>query len=162
MLVFIKVEVTVLDENDNFPLFPSTNVEYQVSETAQKDLILTPVVAASDKDKDNNSKITYTAQGEGVPDVFSVDSASGEIKLNGTLNYENKSKYNFLIIAEDGGSVPKKNNLNVTIVVLDFNDNAPEFDSNLYTETISEVSRASILHDRKDCDVNCYYNLEHW
>ncbi len=144
-LFVLKVEITVLDENDNFPVFPGSNVEYQLSE-ASVPFIFTPVVAAVDIDKDNNSKITYTAEGEGVPNVFSVNTTNGEIRLVGTLNFELKNTYVFLIFAEDGGDIPKKNNLTVTITVLDFNDNNPEFEMNVYTETISEVSKLYYDH----------------
>ena len=120
-------------------MFSSTLAEYQISENAIDDTDLAPLAAASDADKGNNSKITYTASGEGVPNVFTVDPLVGTIQLVGQLNFEIKEKYTFIVFAEDGGVVPKSSNITIVINVLDFNDNEPEFNKSFYTASISEV-----------------------
>lgn len=137
--IFSKVEITVNDENDNDPAFSAATAEYLLVETAQMGTILTPVEVATDKDKGSNSMITYTATGDAIPNVFNVNSTTGYIELVGTLNFEMKKIYNFVVTAQDGGVSPKSTSIDIIVEVMDFNDNAPEFDTNLYQELVSEV-----------------------
>ena len=130
------MEITVLDENDNVPKFPDDNVEYQLVETALPKTILSPVILATDADKDENAEITYSG---GEPGVFSVNSTTGYISLLSELNYEEKSQYVFKIFSHDGGSPSKSDNITVKVSVLDFNDNEPQFEFNKYTKSIYEV-----------------------
>lgn len=97
------------------------------------------MIAATDADTGDNSLLYYSAVGEGIPDVFHVNNATAEIEIVGTLNFEYKTQYSFIITAQDSGMDPMNDTLNVTIEILDFNDNAPEFSQNGYASSVYEV-----------------------
>ena len=131
-----------MDENDNAPRFPDSVAEYSLLETASIGDLLTPVLTATDSDIGSNSNITYHLTGEGVPLVFDIDSISGEITLQSTLNHELTQNYTFTLYAIDNGSTPLTSSPNVTITVIvqDFNDNAPILNHTIYNKTVNEVS----------------------
>ena len=142
---FLKVEVTVLDENDNAPKFATEIADYVYVESTPVNTILLPVRTADDADKGDNALITYSLTGEGVPDVFSVNSSNGEIKLESELNYEIKNTYTLLLVAVDNGTPSMSGNITIEFEVLDFNDNSPEFDKSNYPVTLDEVSCFKLL-----------------
>ena len=107
--------------------------------------MLLPVRIADDADKGDNALITYSLTGEGVPDVFSVNSSNGEIKLESELNYEIKNTYTLLLVAVDGGTPSMSGNITIEFEVLDFNDNSPVFDKSNYPVTLDEVSCFKLL-----------------
>ena len=48
------------------------------------------------------------------------------------LDRETTPKYSYILTAFDGGFPPKKDLINLTVIILDDNDNNPEFKQNLY------------------------------
>ena len=58
------------------------------------------------------------------------------IKLEDTLDREDKDSYAVQVVAKDAGSPPKQNTLNVHISVIDVNDNFPVFSKKFYNISI--------------------------
>lgn len=78
--------------------------------------------------------------GDGVPSTlpFSLDKTSGEITVKGKLDYEKQTRYQFNVVAIDGG-IPAKNDTAVVIVpISNVNDNNPRFKNSTYSIEISE------------------------
>lgn len=107
----VAVEITVLDENDNTPVFNKTPSFIPIdSETRVETVIAT--FEASDADSGENGFVTYSiANEEETP--FIMDSYSGEMKLRGML--EAKS-YELRIRASDWGS-PLRRETEVGVIV---------------------------------------------
>ena len=63
-------------------------------------------------------------------------STSGRIRSLTPLDYEKVNSYTITVVATDGGGL--KTSTNVSISVTDVNDNAPRFDRNPYTGSVSE------------------------
>uniref|UniRef100_A0AAY4EM86 Protocadherin-16 n=1 Tax=Denticeps clupeoides TaxID=299321 RepID=A0AAY4EM86_9TELE len=121
-----SVEVTVLDVNDNSPRFGSSSYAVEVAEDAA---VGSPVleVTASDADDGDDGKILYFLSHE-ANGAFAVDPDSGVISIVAALDREKKSLYSFQVFAADlSPSSPRNTTAQVTITILDVNDNAPFF-----------------------------------
>ncbi|XP_076090651.1 cadherin-23-like isoform X2 [Mytilus galloprovincialis] len=138
----MSVTITVLDENDNNPVFDEAEIEVEFEE--EKDCSSNPIttISATDADKSgtNNSRITYSLLNG--TQHFTLDS-SGILKCKSTLDYEDKSFYQITVKAEDNGSSPLSSTQNITINIKDVNDNAPIFKSPPPTITIRYLSSAA-------------------
>ncbi|XP_032952022.1 protocadherin alpha-1 isoform X10 [Rhinolophus ferrumequinum] len=124
----VQLLITVLDVNDNAPLFAQAVYRVHLLETlANGTLVVT--VNASDADEGVNGEIIFFF-GSDVPlnikKNFKIDSSSGEIRLIGRLDYEETKSYEIQVKAVDKGSPPMSNHCKVLVKVLDVNDNAPE------------------------------------
>ncbi|XP_063046161.1 protocadherin gamma-A11-like [Engraulis encrasicolus] len=120
----VKISVSVLDANDNAPVFSEAVYRVSLAENITKGSTVLRV-SASDKDIGANSDITYAfAQSSGKAlDVFSIDSKTGDIVVNGPLDFEKTKQYELNVEAVDSGDLTDTSN--VLIEVLDVNDNAP-------------------------------------
>ncbi|XP_058398237.1 protocadherin alpha-1-like [Diceros bicornis minor] len=124
----VQLLITVLDVNDNAPLFSQALYRVHLSETTAKGTLVT-ILNASDADEGVNGEIVFSF-GSDVPlnvqKNFKIDSSSGEIRLIGRLDYEETKSYEIQVKAVDKGSPPMSNHCKVLVKVLDVNDNAPE------------------------------------
>lgn len=68
---------------------------------------------------------------------FSIDLHSGQLSSR-PLDREQVKQYRLVVSAHDQGEPPLAGMCNVTVVVLDQNDNDPQFDHNEYSATIAE------------------------
>ena len=57
-----------------------------------------------------------------------------QVVTMGLLDREKADKYQVIIECEDGGDPSLKTSRELSIRVLDYNDNAPEFGQNVYTQ----------------------------
>ncbi|KAI8035371.1 hypothetical protein M5D96_011814 [Drosophila gunungcola] len=128
---YLQVNVTILDVNDNPPIFDHSDYNVSLNETA---LPGTPVVTvmASDNDLGDNSKITYyLAETE---HQFTVNPETGVISTTERVNCppqtNSKSSSNqkscvFTVFARDHGSPRQDGRTYVTVNLLDTNDHDP-------------------------------------
>uniref|UniRef100_UPI0037E70737 protocadherin beta-15-like n=1 Tax=Semicossyphus pulcher TaxID=241346 RepID=UPI0037E70737 len=119
----VVIHVTVLDANDNVPVFSQTVYKASLPENSPLDtLVIT--VSAADADEGLNSEITFAF--DHVSDennVFSLHSKSGEVRVSGAIDYERESSYEMQISAKDGLGLVSYATL--IIEITDVNDNAP-------------------------------------
>ncbi|KAG8212677.1 hypothetical protein J437_LFUL019545, partial [Ladona fulva] len=128
-----KVEVTVLDVNDNCPLFVNLPYYAVVSVDARKGDIVTKVHAI-DLDKGENGEVRYELI-KGHGELFKVSRQSGEITLKQNLEGHNR-EYDLIIAAYDGGMTPCSTEITVHIKVID--KSMPVFDKQFYTDHVKE------------------------
>uniref|UniRef100_A0A915Q7Z5 Cadherin domain-containing protein n=1 Tax=Setaria digitata TaxID=48799 RepID=A0A915Q7Z5_9BILA len=129
----VKVQIFVADINDNAPYFEQTRYEAQIAENAEinQDII---TVKAYDLDRLQNLKYDlYAVHGRRIP--FGVRTDSGAVFVKEPLDYEKENVYHMKLFVTDG-----KHNTTTDLYVYvdDVNDNAPQFEMNLYEITISE------------------------
>ncbi|KAK7922733.1 hypothetical protein WMY93_009635 [Mugilogobius chulae] len=118
----VVIHVTVLDANDNAPVFSQTVYKASLPENSPPDtLVIT--VTATDADEGIHSEITYEFDHVSSKDVFFIDSRSGEVRVTGNLDFEKTSSYEMQISAKDGLGLASYASL--LIDILDVNDNAP-------------------------------------
>uniref|UniRef100_A0A672NR65 Protocadherin-16 n=1 Tax=Sinocyclocheilus grahami TaxID=75366 RepID=A0A672NR65_SINGR len=122
----LQVHITVLDENDNQPVFNQTEYLAVVLENTP---LMTPVcqVFATDPDLGSNGWVTYkiNRRQSDPNEFFVIDSSSGIISVNTFLDYENQSFFELVVTAWDSGIQPESSSTFVSIKVLDVNDNHP-------------------------------------
>ncbi|XP_056148914.1 protocadherin gamma-A2-like [Lampris incognitus] len=135
----VQIHVTVLDANDNAPLFTKPIYKTSIVENSQRGTVLT-TVKASDVDVDLNGLVKYSISSStvGVKDHFDIDEDNGEVRLIGDLDYEKTRHYEIDIEARDQGGLSDSSKLMVEII--DVNDNKPHIDLMSTSSSISEDS----------------------
>ncbi|XP_029918221.1 protocadherin gamma-C5-like isoform X2 [Myripristis murdjan] len=123
-----QITITVLDINDNFPVFDENVYKVTLDEKSIKGAVIARP-KATDADEGSNGEIEYSF-GVRTPDsvlsLFEINSLTGEIILKGDLDYETTSSYDIDITAKDKGSPEMEGHCRVQVDVVDYNDNAPE------------------------------------
>ncbi|XP_020495326.2 protocadherin-23 [Labrus bergylta] len=145
----LQVNIKVLDENDNPPVFNQTEYHASLPENAP---VMSAVcqVQATDLDLGENSKITYeiNRRQSDPNEVFSINATSGLVYLNKPLDYETHSFHELIISAKDNGAQPEYSSTFVGVKVLNINDNSPIINVLFLSETgESVVSEAAAIGD---------------
>ncbi|XP_059372306.1 protocadherin gamma-A10-like isoform X42 [Carassius carassius] len=133
----VAIHVTVLDANDNAPVFSQAVYKVSLPENSPLDTVVV-TVSATDADEGQNGEVTYEFGNllEHLMDTFSIDSFSGEIKLTGLIDYEDESSIELPIQAKDGQGLAS--HCSVLIDIFDVNDNAPKIISKSVKISIPE------------------------
>ncbi|XP_065131400.1 protocadherin beta-15-like [Paramisgurnus dabryanus] len=120
----VAIHVTVLDNNDNAPVFSQAVYKVSLPENSLVDTVVV-TVSATDADEGQNGAVTYEFGhlSETHMNTFSLDPVSGEIKLTDLIDYEEESSIELPIQAKDGQGLVS---FSIVVVdVTDVNDNAP-------------------------------------
>lgn len=120
----VKVNVVVLDANDNAPVFSQSVYRVTVPENASRGTVILGV-SATDNDKGANEEVVYSfsQHTDGTASLFNMDPHTGEMTVIGVLDYEKAKHYEIDIEATDKGGLTDTSK--VLIEVADLNDNAP-------------------------------------
>ncbi|XP_046715389.1 protocadherin gamma-A11-like isoform X6 [Silurus meridionalis] len=141
----VKITVTVLDANDNSPVFSQPIYRVSLSENIPKDSLVV-TVSATDKDKGSYGEVTYSfSQSTGKENInlFSIDSDTGEIHLKGFLDFEKSKQYEIDVEAIDSGGLI--NTSKVLVEIVDVNDNAPVISVISFSNPMPEDSPSDTL-----------------
>lgn len=130
-----QVSVILLDVNDCPPTFTSQKMTY-IQENTPVDTVVF-AVHASDSDSGPNSYVEYSLRGP-FSNKFTVGTIDGDVRLVGEMDREELSNYTLTVVATDKGEPPLSSTMDVTMVVLDVNDNTPSFSQNIYDIEIEE------------------------
>ncbi|XP_028271997.1 putative protocadherin beta-18 isoform X46 [Parambassis ranga] len=119
----MQIHVTVLDANDNAPVFSKPVYKASISESSVIGTLVTKVTA-SDADKGLNGEVTYVIGNnmDSVAKLFHINS-EGDVILDGPIDYEKEKVYNLDIEAIDQGGL--SDSTKIIIDVIDVNDNSP-------------------------------------
>uniref|UniRef100_A0A8C9DUN0 Protocadherin-16 n=1 Tax=Prolemur simus TaxID=1328070 RepID=A0A8C9DUN0_PROSS len=132
----VPVTVTILDVNDNPPVFTQASYHVAVPED-------TPVgaellhVEASDADPGPHGLVRFTLSSGDPSGLFELDESSGTLRLAHALDCETQARHQLVVQAADPASAhfalaP------VTIEVQDVNDHGPAFPLNLLSTSLAE------------------------
>ncbi len=137
----IKVEITVLDINDNAPEFRDRRISKSISERSNPGLLF-PIVPAIDEDSPEYGVAEYHLNGPSEFRLGQTQNSDGSMDLNlhltSQLDRERQDFYQVSVVAFDGGTPPKSGTLVIDIFVIDENDNHPQFDHETYMKEIRE------------------------
>ncbi|XP_060751266.1 protocadherin gamma-A12-like isoform X47 [Tachysurus vachellii] len=135
----VQIHVTVLDVNDNAPVFTQKEYKASLYENKPKGTKLT-TVSASDADEGTNGQVTYyiSTNEEEVNEMFIIQANSGELTLIGQADFEKTSHYELDVQARDQGGL--SDSCKVIIDVLDINDNKPAITVLSMASSITEQS----------------------
>ncbi|XP_028314655.1 protocadherin alpha-2-like [Gouania willdenowi] len=136
-----RIEVIILDINDNSPAFIENTYFLNISESSLSgERYFLPI--AVDADIGNNAVKSYKLSPN---EHFSLDVQSGgdhgvsaELVLQKALDREKQSVITLLLTAVDGGKPPRSGLLQLYVTVIDVNDNIPTFSKSLYKVHVVE------------------------
>ena len=154
------VQVNVIDKNDNPPTFSKTEYIANIAENAQKGVSVIKLVA-TDLDSGDNGKITYTFVSSTSPaGLFNIDASTGDVTLQGILDYEAESSYNLTALAKDSGSPSLSSTVVLRIFVTDINEQPSVDCVGGCVRTISEAAQpgtkvGELATTDPDTGVNC-------
>ncbi|KAM4744810.1 protocadherin-17 isoform 2-T2 [Anableps anableps] len=123
----MQINVKVIDSNDNSPVFDQSSYVVEIPENSPPGKVLIDL-NATDPDEGNNGQVVYSFSGyapERIRELFSIDSRTGVIKIQGEIDYEESSVIEIDVQAKDLGPNPIPGHCKVTVKVLDRNDNWP-------------------------------------
>ncbi|XP_076730040.1 protocadherin gamma-A11 isoform X31 [Maylandia zebra] len=120
----VVIHITVLDANDNVPVFSQAVYKASLSENSPMGTVVL-TVKAIDADEGLNGEVTYDFGHvpEDVKSIFAIDYKTGDIKLSATVDYETVRLFELRITAKDGLGLTSY--AKVIIDVTDVNDNPP-------------------------------------
>ncbi|TSK45905.1 Protocadherin gamma-A8 [Bagarius yarrelli] len=139
----LTINVVVSDINDNAPFCGKQKYTVKVKEDAPVGTFLLRI-NATDSDEGENGEIEFSLRSKfknGASDLFDLNSKTGELRIKGGLNFEEKQVYELKILAADKGAVSLSTQCNVLVKVEDVNDNRPEIDITSLSDRISEDAR---------------------
>ncbi|XP_076729842.1 protocadherin alpha-8 isoform X22 [Maylandia zebra] len=139
----MNILVSVLDVNDNGPIFSKDVYTVMLHENAPVDTTVIQV-NATDLDDGPNGDVVYSFS-NGVNrkffKLFDINQKTGEIIVKGLIDYEERDRYEIEIQASDKGLPPMATQKSVIIKIVDVNDNAPDIEVTSFSSSIPEDSR---------------------
>ncbi|XP_034399777.1 protocadherin beta-16-like [Cyclopterus lumpus] len=138
------IVITVLDVNDNAPVFTQPTYKATVHENSPKGTIV-DIVSASDADQGSNGKITYSITNtlDNVRKVFEVNEENGEVSLIGDIDFEKSRHFQINVLASDEGGLT--DSCKLIVDVQDINDNKPEINIMSKSTVISEDAKLNTV-----------------
>eukprot|EP00076_Gallus_gallus_P022386 XP_015143734.1 cadherin-23 isoform X5 [Gallus gallus] len=126
-----KVFVTILDENDNAPVFQQQLYEVTLDEGPATLNATLVTVQALDRDEGPNSTVTYAITEGNILGTFYINSTTGQIRTLKELDYEiSHGRYTLVVTATDQCPIASRRLTSTTTVLVnlnDINDNCPTF-----------------------------------
>ncbi|XP_063269936.1 protocadherin gamma-A10-like [Prinia subflava] len=142
-----RIRVTVLDANDNAPVFSQAEYTVRVPEDVPVGSVLV-TVTATDADEGLNGHVKYSLKNEADTALFHLDSESGAITLLQSLDFEEGNSYELEVQTKDGGGLFDTAKMEITVT--DINDNVPEISVRSALNEISEDAQpgtvVALLH----------------
>lgn len=131
----MMLNISVLDANDNKPVFTKSVYEVNVKENIAVNTTIIQV-SAKDADLGPNAEVSYSLsdlQSEDMKNSFAVNEVTGEVKVIGQLEYTQGKIYEIAVKATDHGQRPQSSQVIVKVTVEDSENNAPEIDINVFS-----------------------------
>ncbi|XP_029375177.1 protocadherin-16 [Echeneis naucrates] len=138
-----RVHITISDINDNAPTFlPSSSESLLLPEITKMGTVIYRI-QASDKDSGHNGQLSFDlvsagAAGSSGQRTFGVDRGSGEVRLIGSLSYENVPRYDLQVVAKDGGAPQLSSTFTLVVHIQAQDAQGPNFDTLTYRVELRE------------------------
>ncbi|NXE83667.1 PCDGM protein, partial [Cochlearius cochlearius] len=147
-LQLFRLEVEILDLNDNSPSFPTAHRTLRVAESATVAARF-PLESAQDPDVGTNAVGSYWLSPNSHFSLDVKQQQDGklfpELVLERALDREEQPELQLVLTAVDGGSPARSGTAQITVVVQDVNDNAPTFDRATYKVQVPENTPVGAL-----------------
>ncbi|KAM6408436.1 LOW QUALITY PROTEIN: uncharacterized protein O9250_007719 [Rhynochetos jubatus] len=132
-----KVQVEVLDVNDNAPEIALTSLTTSIPEDAPLRTVVA-LFSVRDRDSGDNGR-TECSIDRNLP--FSLTPTFDnyyELRTNAALDRERTAQYNITITAVDRGTTRLSSRESVFVKISDVNDNSPQFTQEVYIMSVTE------------------------
>ncbi|XP_039976664.1 protocadherin alpha-8-like [Xiphias gladius] len=139
----LNLTIRVLDNNDNRPTFSKEVYSVMLQENVAFDTVVIKV-KATDLDEGSNGDVEYAFGGDinsKALELFSLDRKTGEIRVNGQIDYETADVFKLDVQASDKGQPPMTTDCRVLIKIQDVNDNKPEIEVTSISSMVPEDSK---------------------
>ena len=143
-----KIELTILDLNDNAPKFPVSSIELNIAEDAQVGtLIRLDSATDADSARFNIAKYELKELGDTWEKYFELEqevidqAIIPKLKLVTELDYEQKKEHTLELTARDKGNAPFSGTMKIKVNVIDVNDESPHFPQARFTLNVSELTK---------------------
>uniref|UniRef100_A0A3B5L7J7 Cadherin domain-containing protein n=1 Tax=Xiphophorus couchianus TaxID=32473 RepID=A0A3B5L7J7_9TELE len=140
-----RVVVKIKDVNDNSPKIDVTSLSNTISEDSKPGTTIS-LISVTDKDSGLNGKIISRILND-VPFELKPSYKENMYSLK-PLDREQSKKLVLFVTAKDGGKPPRSGTLNVSVTVLDINDNRPSFSQDVYQVQIYENASVGTIVTR--------------
>uniref|UniRef100_A0A3B3CED5 Cadherin-23 n=1 Tax=Oryzias melastigma TaxID=30732 RepID=A0A3B3CED5_ORYME len=141
--------ITILDENDNRPIFTMTNYRAEVVENSAAGTTVTVLngpVLALDNDIGPYAVVKYRLLGQRV-DLFTVDPNTGILLVRQGAKLDREAfqdpRVELILVGEDIGGL--NSSVPLTITILDQNDNPPVFSPSSFSVRLPENSPTGVV-----------------
>ncbi|KAH3883569.1 hypothetical protein DPMN_007529, partial [Dreissena polymorpha] len=124
----VTVKITIQDVNDNIPTFEKTLYNFDVAEDT---IIGKSVARVTATDRDSDAVLSYSIRSGSSNVPFAIVAQTGDIYVAGEIDYDQGQRvYTMSVQVSDSIFI---NSTNVTINILDSNDNPPVVQDYSYT-----------------------------
>ncbi|KAL8194390.1 UNVERIFIED_CONTAM: hypothetical protein K2H54_016591 [Gekko kuhli] len=146
LVAHCNIEITILDENDNFPEVNIVSLFNPVPEDSLPGTLIA-LINVKDKDTGENGKVICNLENHLPFKIIPSSNNYYKLQTDSPLDREEHSEYNITITATDEGTPALSTHKTITLLISDINDNAPSFEKPSYTIFVPEnnPSGASIF-----------------
>ncbi|NWI56890.1 PCDGH protein, partial [Calyptomena viridis] len=136
-----KVDVEVLDVNDNAPEITILSLSSPVPEDAPAGTVVA-LLKIRDRDSGENGQVSCELSDEAPLSIVASPGGSYKVRpelvLTKALDREEAAFHELVLTASDGGDPARTGKARIRVTVLDANDNAPVFTQAEYTVRVPE------------------------
>nr|XP_056718423.1 protocadherin gamma-B1-like isoform X16 [Euleptes europaea] len=126
-----KVEIKVLDENDNAPEVFIASLFSPIPEDSSSGTMVA-YISVKDRDSGENGKCDCHLQSNLPFKIVSTSNNYYKLLTEGALDREQTAEYNLTITATDKGTPPLTTYRTISLQIADINDNSPAFEESSY------------------------------
>ncbi|XP_076206334.1 protocadherin beta-15-like [Aptenodytes patagonicus] len=138
-----KVQVEVLDVNDNAPEIALTSLTASIPEDAPPRTVVA-LFSVRDRDSGENGRTECAIDGDLPFSLTPTFDNYYELRTNAALDRERTAEYNITITAMDWGTTRLSSRESIFVQISDVNDNPPEFTQEIYTMSVTENNSAML------------------
>ena len=138
---YVSVLVNILDVNEFAPEFTLGEFVGEIYENEPHGTFIFSI-NSTDPDFGENSTVQYSIMAGNELGLFDIVASTGDIVVGNPIDFEQGEVYSLVVMATDSGPMETRltNETNVTINILDRNDNPPLFTETVYITSIPEDS----------------------
>ncbi|XP_059339413.1 protocadherin gamma-B5-like [Ammospiza nelsoni] len=159
-----KVQIDIMDENDNAPEITVLSVSSPVPEDAPIGTVVA-LLNVKDPDSGENGQVSCELSGEAPLSIVASSGGSYKVVTSGALDREQASEHRVSVVARDRGRPALRSSRELVLEVSDVNDNAPVFEEAAYSAYVAENNAAGALVLRvqaRDADAGANGRVSYW
>ncbi|KAM6116137.1 LOW QUALITY PROTEIN: protocadherin gamma-B5-like [Pterocles gutturalis] len=164
LVAHCKVEVEVLDVNDNAPEITVLSMSSPVPEDAPAGTVVA-LLKVRDRDSGENGQVSCELSGEAPLSLVPSPGGSYKVVTASALDREQAAEHRVTVVARDRGRPALSSRTALVLEVLDVNDNAPVFEEAAYSAYVAEnnAAGAAVLTVRaRDADAGANGRVSYW
>ncbi|XP_058705090.1 protocadherin gamma-B5-like [Poecile atricapillus] len=164
LVAHCKVEVEVLDVNDNPPEIIILSLSSPVPEDAPVGTVVA-FLKVNDPDSGENGQVSCELLGEAALSMVASSGGSYKVVTASALDREQAWEQRVTVVARDRGRPSLWSSRELVLEVSDVNDNAPVFEEAAYSAYVAENNAAGALVLRvqaRDADAGANGRVSYW